>query len=128
MGEAMLRAKAPPSVRRVFSAGVGALVGRGAEPDAVALMAERHVDISSHRAQQVTDAVVAESELILAMDGGHLRWLHQNYPQLRGRAYLWLHWDGGGDVADPYGLPRSAFAQSLSQIEDGLSSWLRRLD
>lgn len=127
MGEALLRERAPQGVTRVFSAGISALVDYPAEPEAVALLAEHGIDLSAHRAQQVTEETVGAADLLLAMDDSHLRWLHRRYPQARGRAYKWLHWNGGGEVLDPYGMPRAAFEQALHQIETGLSGWLERL-
>ena len=57
----------------VESAGLSALVGYAAHEHAVALMQERGLDISGHRAQQLTPDLVTASDLILVMESGHKR-------------------------------------------------------
>jgi protein-tyrosine phosphatase len=75
-------------LRRLFAqAGVGASVGsagllRGgapATPDAVATMADRRVDIADHVSQTVSEEMVRDAPLILAMTRHHVRELCAGY-------------------------------------------------
>ena len=60
MAEALLRARfGGRSGARVESAGVAALVGRPAEPEAQRLLSARGLDLSGHRARQVTPELVS---------------------------------------------------------------------
>ena len=56
------------SLVRVSSAGVGAQDGNPPTPEAVEAMAERGIDISSHRARKVTAEILAAADLVLAME------------------------------------------------------------
>ena len=53
---------------QVSSAGLGALVNHPADPFSVELMDEIGIDITQHRARQITPQIVAESELIITME------------------------------------------------------------
>jgi protein-tyrosine-phosphatase len=74
-------------LRFFAQAGVGASVGSAgllpggmpATPDAVATMSDRRVDLSHHVSQPVTDELVRETPLILAMTRHHVRELCAGY-------------------------------------------------
>jgi protein-tyrosine phosphatase len=103
----------------VQSAGIAALVGHPADAIAVALMAERGLDISGHRARQLTPELIRSFELILVMEKGQQRAVEAILPSARGRVQCLGHW-GGFDVEDPYRHGRPAFERSLVLIERGL--------
>jgi protein-tyrosine phosphatase len=103
----------------VQSAGIAALVGHPADANAVALMAERGLDISGHRARQLTPELIRSFELILVMEKGQQRAVEAILPSARGRVQCLGHW-GGFDVDDPYRQGRPAFEHSLALIERGL--------
>ncbi len=56
---------------RVSSAGIAAHEGDSATPEAVRALSERGVDISGHRARQVTAEMIAEADLVLTMTAAH---------------------------------------------------------
>jgi protein-tyrosine phosphatase len=123
MAEALLRHARPElSVR---SAGLAALVGEPADPVASALLAERGLDLSSHRAQQLTAAMVEEVDLVLVMERRHAADVEALTPAARGRVHLVGRF-GGFEVADPYRKGREPFAEALALIERGLADYQRR--
>lgn len=124
MAEALLAAGLPGI--RVRSAGLNALVGNPADEMAVALMCERGIDISRHRATQISRALCVESDVILIMEREQRQRLQQLYPEICGRVYR-LAEDADRDVPDPYRKPREAFRASLSLIEESTEHWLRRI-
>lgn len=127
MAEALLRARlAGRPGARVESAGVAALVGRPASPEAQELMAERGLDLSAHRARQLTPELVRDFDLVLVMEEGHRRAVEAIAPAARGRVQR-LGRFGGFDVADPYRAGRRAFETALSLIERGLGEFEERL-
>lgn len=106
----------------IASAGLRALVGRPAEPHAQALMRERGLDLSGHRARQLTAELITPFELVLVMEERHERAVHALSPSARGR----VHRIGrfcGFDVPDPYGQDRHAFERSLALIDRGLTDF-----
>ncbi|MGH9890679.1 MAG: low molecular weight protein-tyrosine-phosphatase [bacterium] len=111
---------------RVECAGLAALVGQPADPTAQALLWERHLDISGHRARQVTAELLFASDLVLVMETQQQKGLEARYPELRGKVHGVGKWCDF-DVPDPYGQSRTAFLNSLVMIERGLAEWRRRL-
>ncbi|WP_242371218.1 low molecular weight protein-tyrosine-phosphatase [Anaeromyxobacter sp. SG26] len=125
MAEALLRARFVARGRgRVESAGLGALEGRGADPIAVALLAERGIDLTPHRARQLTPEMLAAADLVLVMESGHQRQIEAMAPSARGRVHR-IGKFGGFDVPDPYHLPRASFESALALIERGLEDFDR---
>lgn len=118
MAEGLARALLPGT--RVESAGLGALVGEGAAPFAREIMQERGIDLSAHRARQLTDAIVREFELVLVMESWQVREVERISPAARGRVFRLGHW-GDFEIADPYERPREAFERTLVEIEKGLA-------
>ena len=111
MAEALLVARAPQGVV-VHSAGIGALVGMPAVPQMRLLMQEKLLDISGHRARQVTNDMLREAELILVMEKSHIDALPA---EVRGRAKLLGLWSGG-EIADPYRKSPEFFAEDRKSV------------
>jgi protein-tyrosine phosphatase len=125
MAEGLLRARFAARGRgSVSSAGISALEGRPADATAIALLAERGVDIAGHRARQLTPEILAGAELVLVMDAGHQQALERLAPAARGRVHR-IGRFGGFDVDDPFRRPRSAFERALGLIERGLDDFDR---
>lgn len=103
----------------VESAGIMAVVGRPADPIAQALMAERGLDISGHRARQLTPELARAFELILVMEKEHVRRVEGIFPGARGRVHRIGRW-GNFDVPDPFRRERVVFEEALALILRGL--------
>lgn len=128
MAEALLAHKLKtnfPTVH-VSSAGLGALVGKPADPMAIALMQAQHIDMTAHRARQASPEILFASELILTMSTEQQQDIEQQYPSTRGRVHRLGKWSGY-DIPDPYKRPQSAFEQALILIEQGVDEWRRKL-
>jgi protein-tyrosine phosphatase len=123
MAEALLRARfGGRSGARVESAGVAALVGRPADETARELLSARGIDLSTHRARQLTPALISGFDLVLVMEEGHKREVEAIAPGARGRVQR-LGRFGGFDVPDPYRQGRPAFERALALIERGLDDF-----
>lgn len=125
MAEALL-AQALGGGREVSSAGIGALIGEPADPNAEALMRERGLSIASHLGRQMDESLLRDSDLVLVMERSHQEWIESRWPQARGRVYRWGHWSDF-DVPDPYKKDEAAFREALALIERGLAEWKERL-
>jgi protein-tyrosine phosphatase len=111
---------------QVASAGVGALVGHGADEKAVEVMAENGIDISAHRARQLNEELVKEHELILVMEHWQQKEIEKSYPFARGRVFLLGKWDQG-EIADPYKRPKSYFEEAFKEINRACQQWCEKL-
>lgn len=113
----------------VESAGMGALHGRSADPEAEHLMAARGIDLSGHRARMLTTKAALSADLILVMEQGQKTRCEQMVPSARGRVFLLGHWlpSDQQEIADPYRQGTQAFRAALDHIERSVATWLPRL-
>jgi protein-tyrosine phosphatase len=110
----------------VSSAGLKAMVGYPADPIAQALLKEKGLDISRHRARQATSKILLSTDLILTMSTGQQTEIEGSIPSVRGRVHRLGKWSEF-DIVDPFKRPRSIFEQSLILIEQCIDDWYRKL-
>jgi len=124
MAEGLLRAQLPGWT--VHSAGLEALIGAPADEIAVRLLRGRGIDIGAHRAVQVTRPLCMAADIVLVMSREQRHQLESMYPQVCGRVFrVAEHADR--DVPDPYRQPEPAFRHALELIDEGVSSWVQRI-
>jgi protein-tyrosine phosphatase len=124
MAEGLL-ARALPGYE-VRSAGIGALIGRPADPFAVQLMAERDIDISGHRAQQISSQLVGWADLILVMDQEQKKYVETQYIATRGKVFR-IGEAVKEEVPDPYRETIGAFRVALGMIDEGVQFWAAQI-
>ncbi|VWD20641.1 protein-tyrosine phosphatase [Burkholderia lata] len=124
IGEGLLRARLPGV--DVASAGTSALVGEPADDFAIAVSAESGIDLSAHRAQQLTAALVRRADVVLTMEVRQKRAIVERYPFALGRVFQ-LDGQSGMDVPDPYMKPVDAFRRAYFQIERGVNAWVPKV-
>lgn len=111
-----------PGVWRVESAGTWALEGEPAATGSQAVMSERGINISKHRAQNVSRELLQSFDLILTMESGHKESLRVEFPDLSGRIYLLSEMvNQKDDIDDPYGGTISEYEQAADEIEGYLN-------
>jgi protein-tyrosine phosphatase len=125
MAEALLRKAIESRGIAVSSAGIGALVGHAADETAQALMLERGIDISCHRARQLDGQLVREADLILVMEQWQQKEIDTHYPTARGKVHCLGKWSDF-EIPDPYRRPRQAFEAALESIDQGINDWTRK--
>lgn len=110
----------------IESAGLGALVGEPAAPEALEALRAKGLDAASHRARQLQPEHLREAELVLVMEMAQKDEIERMYPWARGRVFRLGHWEGV-DIDDPYKRPPEIFARTLDAIELCAASWRGRL-
>ena len=130
LAEALLARELPG--HSVTSAGLGAVVGAPADPFSLEIAAEQGLDLSAHRARQVSQWMCQQAELILVMEQAHKLRLEQQFPLVRGKVFRLGQFGQPGnpapfDVADPYREPRAAFEAAWAAIAGGVASWVPRI-
>lgn len=110
---------------RVSSAGLGALVGRPMDSQAMRILHERGIDATRHRARQLNRTMLRDADLVLAMERRHLKAAARLAPETRDKLFLLDQWHEAGDVPDPYRRSRRTFEHAYALIERGVDSWLR---
>ncbi len=115
---------------RVLSAGTHALHGHQAEPPAIQAMDRIDIDITGHRARQITREIARETDLILTMEAAHNQWVkgllkwRQNQPRRISEFNLQVP---AHDVADPYGGSVEDFEACIRTLKPcikGVILWL----
>lgn len=109
----------------VRSAGIAAVEGGPATPEAVAALAARGVALDGHRSRRLQEHDVAWADLVLTMTRAQRDQLTRLYPEAAGRILALGESAGrpGYDVDDPIGGDDALYRATLSEIE----TLLRRL-
>lgn len=114
----------------VASAGTNALQGYPAQDHAIEIMARIGIDISGHRARQLTREMARSADLILAMEMAHL-WFIQRWQEIEQETlHLLLEFDPKAksrQVADPYGGPLSGYQKCLGTLRPAVAGIVHSL-
>ncbi|HEU4699958.1 MAG TPA: low molecular weight protein arginine phosphatase [Gemmatimonadales bacterium] len=122
MAEALLRdAAAARGLDRVRagSAGVGAWDGAPASEGAYLVGLEHGLDLSAHRARQLTPALLAEADLVLAMGRAHLARIRELAPGAN--AHLLAEYVGRAqppEVSDPFGGNLEGYRTTFEELTE----------
>lgn len=112
----------------VDSAGTWAEDGEMATRNSRVVMAERGLDISSHRSQTVSEEMLQNYDLILTMEHGHKEALQVEFPQFAHRVFLLSEMSGAvTPISDPYGGPIEAYQETANKIEKMLVKGMQRI-
>ncbi|WP_163559177.1 low molecular weight phosphotyrosine protein phosphatase [Halomonas sp. NO4] len=130
VGAALLRQRLPG--KRIYSAGLGALVGDGVEPTARELAEADGLDVSDHQARQLTVDMLQHADLILVMSEGQRRAVGELSPTAMGKTMCFGCWLGAPDqqgefIPDPYRKSREAFEHVHHLLKSAAESWASRL-
>ncbi len=112
---------------RVESAGLAALVGNPIDPLAERVLADHGLTGQGHAARQVTEAMISQADLVLAMQKRHVGAIHAIAPQARGKTFLVGKWEGDDEVPDPYGKTVPVFEDAYRRIDRMLYAWRMHL-
>ncbi|MGF1579985.1 MAG: Sua5/YciO/YrdC/YwlC family protein [Gemmataceae bacterium] len=98
----------------VESAGVSAMAGMGASPEAIAVVGDLGADLNQHQSQPVSEHMLAVADHILTMTRSHLdRLLAAGIPT---RATPQLLSQENQDIDDPIGAPPEVYQACAQQI------------
>lgn len=131
VGEALLRQKLQEqglSNWQVSSAGTWAMDGRRAAEFSQQLMAERGMDITTHRSRNITADTLTDVDLVLCMEAGHAEALRAEFPALAHKIFMITEMRGRKySVNDPYGGPLETYQQMVQELDDILTQGLPRI-
>ena len=124
LAQALLAQKLPGA--NVTSAGLGALVGRPADPLSVQVAAQHGLDLTPHRAQQVMGWMCQQADLILVMEQNQVASLERQFPSVRGKTFR-IGQYRQYDVVDPYRNNRDAFDATYAALRLAIDDWAPRI-
>lgn len=120
MGEFFLK-KSHPNLH-IESAGLSAMVGHSADDKAIASMARKSIDMSSHVAKQIDANLIKTADLILVMSSNQQKHIEKAWPFAKGKVFRLGHWQDQ-NVPDPYKLDQAFFEETCNNIESYVSDW-----
>lgn len=106
------------------SAGTLELKGRPAHKHAIAVCNEMGLDLSRHRSQGVTEALVEWADHILVMERQHAIWVTDRFSEAAGRVHLLGGFDGKPEIPDPIGGWKWTFRRCRKRITRCLEVFL----
>ncbi|HEX4500202.1 MAG TPA: low molecular weight protein-tyrosine-phosphatase Wzb [Scandinavium sp.] len=124
-GERLLKNYLPSL--NVESAGLGALVGKGADDSAASIAAIHNISLDGHCARQISGKMCREYDLILTMEKRHIARLCEIAPEMRGKVMLFGHWDDEREIPDPYRKSRDAFEAVYHLLDQSARQWAQAL-
>jgi len=121
MAQAMLANMLEGTPALVCSAGTDAPVGSPAAPNAVEVTREAGVDLTRHRAHQVSPAMVEAADLVLVMEEYHRHRIADLVPDAASRIRLLLSYAGTDEnVADPLGFSVECYRKTRDEMKPAL--------
>ena len=135
LAEGLLRLKLPSRLQNdvaIQSAGTLGIDGAPAARYSVEIVEEMGGDISGHRSQGLTEELVKETDLILAMAAEHVEYLHNEFPKYRENVFLLKRFARAADenadeddftdddIFDPIGTSKEMYRICAKIIDDEL--------
>ncbi len=125
-GERLLKAYRPELT--VNSAGLGALVGKGADGTAVSVAQQHNLSLEGHCARQISGRMCRDYDLILVMEKRHISAICEMAPEMRGKVMLFGHWDTEREIPDPYRKSRDAYEAVYDLLNHSAQQWANALN
>jgi protein-tyrosine phosphatase len=110
----------------ILSAGLAALNGGGAAPEAVETACELGADLSGHASRPLTPTLVAQADYLIAMTRQHLDALQEQFRGIGPRPRLLS--STGEDLADPIGCEKPVYQECAHRIVSDLESLLPEIE
>lgn len=111
----------------VSSAGIFALPGSPATPEAIEALAGWGIDLNGHKARLLTPEMIHEADLVLTMTARHKVTVLKMAPNAKNKVFTISEYAGlAGDIPDPIGRPVYFYRQYAEGIRRLCRLVLRR--
>ncbi len=110
----------------VMSAGIAAVLGAPASPEAVEVIGAYGIDLKDHQTQPVSETLVRHADYIFTMTHAHRQAILAQWPEAAERTFLLS--PEGIDIADPIGGPVERYRRCAQQIQRALQVRLQELE
>lgn len=89
------------------------------EQGTVTILKQRGIDISTHKAAQLTKEDITKSDYLLTMTQKHKDKILTQYPDVKGKVFTLAEFATGDndDLSDPYQQPLEAYKKVESQLD-----------
>ncbi|MDQ0232137.1 low molecular weight protein arginine phosphatase [Metabacillus malikii] len=133
MAEALLRHMKSSSQIEVKSAGVFAMDGYEASPNAIEALSEKGISCS-HQSSSLSKDLVDWATIILTMTNGHKQSVIDYYPEAGRKTFTlseYVRKDDSEqiqDISDPYGGSLANYRKTLSDLEGYIEELIEKLE
>lgn len=132
MAEALLRHVISSDDIQVKSAGVFAIDGHQASPNAVEALKEKGIP-SNHLSSSLTNELAEWATIILTMTNQHKQSVIDLYPHVGRKTFTLSEYvsdqgDSSQDISDPFGGPLPLYRQTLSDLEKLIAKLALKLE
>ena len=110
----------------VASAGIAAMSGGRASPEAVEVLSEQGLDLNEHISQPLREALVRQADMIFTLTASHRHAILSQWPEAESRVHVLS--EAGDDVSDPIGGTREMYSQCADQIRTLIGQRLEKID
>jgi protein-tyrosine-phosphatase len=110
----------------VGSAGVAAVMGGRAAPEAIRVMSDQGLNIRDHETQSLAETLVRQADVIFTMSRSHRDAILAQWPGAAARTRLLSR--EGTDICDPIGGPVERYQRCAAQIEAELKVQIEDLE
>ena len=109
----------------IDSAGVFAEIGGKATAEAVRVMKNRGIDLSTHRTKPLTDELMDMADIILVMTAAHKELIQNIAPE---KVKTLMEYAGmDADISDPFGGDDEEYAETADEIYTALCVIAKKL-
>jgi protein-tyrosine-phosphatase len=121
----------------VFSAGIAALPGAPASSEAHSVLFRQGLDLSGHKARQLTKEMINDADLILTMTAAQKQLLQEFFPDMAEKIFIVKEFaehpqDMEGerfsyDIADPYGKSEAVYQQCAEELAQAIEKIFKNI-
>ncbi|MFC2150514.1 L-threonylcarbamoyladenylate synthase [Calditrichota bacterium] len=111
----------------VASAGTHAFNGNTATSDMIDIGAEWGVDVSVHRAQQLTHELLDTYDLILVAEYSHWQYIENVRPDIIKKVHLMSEPVDEDGIPDPYGDTHEFYQNTANKIKQSMEGWAAKI-
>lgn len=111
----------------VESAGLDAMPGLEATSDMVQIGFDWGIDLSPHRARQLTFAEIKATDILLVVSPAHQERVVRIEPSAKYRTFLMAQPLGMDTIRDPYHGPRALYKEVAETIRTAMDIWSKRI-
>lgn len=113
----------------ISSAGIWAVPGDEASPQAVEAMKECGINLAGHRARRIDVKLIEDADIILAMTESHKRNLLSICPYAKHKIFTLKEYVGGeGDIKDPFGGSVEVYKECAKELKEYIDKAIDKID
>jgi protein-tyrosine-phosphatase len=115
---------------QVLSAGTMAIEGQKAAENAIMVMKEKNIDLTSHSSTLLTKESIDKADIILTMTRSHKSQILRALPEVKNKVFTlkeFAEYDKNLDILDPFGQNIETYRECANEIEKTLERVLDKL-